>query len=159
MKKTEINEKKELIDFIYPDNDAENKSRYSRVAELLDKGDYLSARNGLLMMNGYRDDYWYYYNAIANMGLGYGITALDLARKAKSIYYRTEYDDLINKIQDEFIVNPDIEDKTGPPAVKPKFHFFKNLISIIGEVLSSIIHGLGQVLKAIFHIIGFFCKN
>ena len=147
---------KELKIYVYRDIDTENKGGFSDVADLLDKGEYLQARNKLLMMKGYRDDRWYYYNAVANFGLGYVITALDLARKAKSIVYRTEYDDLINSIHKVIIENPDMEEKTGPPIVKPKFHFFKNLISISGDVISAIIHGVFNVIKAIFKVISFF---
>jgi len=149
-------EKQELKIYVYRDIETEYEGRYTAVADLLDKGEYLQARNKLLMMKGYRDDRWYYYNSIANFGLGYVITALDLARKAKSIVYRTEYDDLINSIHKVIIENPDMEEKTGPPVVKPKFHFFKNLISISGEVISAIIHGVFNVIKAIFKVISFF---
>ena len=47
-----------------------------------------------------RNDVWYYYSAIANMGLGNSITALNHARTAKAMQPgRPEYDELINGIQ------------------------------------------------------------
>ena len=47
-----------------------------------------------------RNDVWYYYSAIANLGLGNSITALNHARTAKAMQpARPEYDELINGIQ------------------------------------------------------------
>ena len=71
----------------------------SKVAENLNKRNFYEAWDVLNTMQN-RNDVWYYYSAIANLGLGNTITALQHARTAKSMSPdRPEYDELINGIQ------------------------------------------------------------
>ena len=69
------------------------------VANKLNSRKFYDAWDILNSMNT-RNDVWYYYSAIANLGLGNSITALNHARTAKAMQPgRPEYDELINGIQ------------------------------------------------------------
>lgn len=69
------------------------------VAQKLNKRSFFEAWDILNSMKN-RNDVWYYYSAIANLGLGNSITALNHARTAKAMQpQRPEYDELINGIQ------------------------------------------------------------
>ena len=79
---------------------AENSdAALNAVADKLNNRKFFEAWD-LLNTMGSRNDVWYYYSAIANLGLGNSITALTHARKAKEMMPgRPEYDELINGIQ------------------------------------------------------------
>ncbi|MCR5726510.1 MAG: J domain-containing protein [Lachnospiraceae bacterium] len=79
---------------------AENSdAALNAVADNLNNRKFFEAWD-LLNTMGSRNDVWYYYSAIANLGLGNSITALTHARKAKEMMPgRPEYDELINGIQ------------------------------------------------------------
>ena len=71
----------------------------NNVAKELNQKNFFEAWDILNSMQN-RNDVWYYYSAIANLGLGNSITALSHARKAKEMDpTRPEYDELINGIQ------------------------------------------------------------
>lgn len=79
------------------DEDAEGM--LGTVANKLNNRKFYDAWDILNSMNT-RNDVWYYYSAIANLGLGNSITALNHARTAKAMQpSRPEYDELINGIQ------------------------------------------------------------
>ncbi|MBR4776263.1 MAG: hypothetical protein IK007_01475 [Lachnospiraceae bacterium] len=129
-------------------------TRYTAVTRLLDERDFVSARTALLAMRQNRDNQWYYYNAVANLGLGYTTTALDLARKAKAMNPKPEYEELIQIIQKKINSADSKSDMIGPPIPKPKFHFFRTLFSTIGGVIADIFWVLVDFFKGILELIG-----
>ena len=77
----------------------DTNSFLNNVAKELNQKHFFEAWDILNSMQN-RNDVWYYYSAIANLGLGNSITALSHARKAKEMDpTRPEYDELINGIQ------------------------------------------------------------
>ena len=86
-------------DFAGPDNNEDVNSILNTVAQNLNNRKFFDAWDILNSMQT-RNDVWYYYSAIANLGLGNSITALNHARTAKAMQPgRPEYDELINGIQ------------------------------------------------------------
>ena len=83
----------------YYGNEQENVDGIlNNVAEKLNSRNFFEAWDILNSMQQ-RNDVWYYYSAIANLGLGNSITALSHARTAKAMCPRPEYDEFINGIQ------------------------------------------------------------
>ena len=81
----------------YYNEDAEGM--LGTVANKLNNRKFFEAWDILNSMNT-RNDVWYYYSAIANLGLGNSITALNHVRTAKAMQPgRPEYDELISGIQ------------------------------------------------------------
>ncbi len=68
-------------------------------AVYINNGYYNEALNVLNSMDD-RNDKWYYYSAIANMGLGNNVTALEHARNAQRMNpNNTEYERLVRSIE------------------------------------------------------------
>ena len=137
----------------------EVNTRYTEVVKKLDERDFVNARTMLLAMRQNRDNLWYYYNAVANLGLGYTTTALDLARKAKAMNPKPEYEELIQIIQSKINSDDCGFDRVGPPIAKPKFRFFKTLFNTIGEVISEIFWVIVDFFKGILELIGLISES
>lgn len=128
-------------------------SKYTQIAELLDKRCYSAARNKLLRISDNRDNQWYYYIAIANYGLGDYDTALELAQKARSMNPKVEYEELIIAIQSKIDNREGKLDMIGPPIPKPKFNLFKSVFSAIYGFIDGFIYDFGVALLVIVGVI------
>ena len=129
-------------------------TRYTAVTRLLDERDFVSARTALLAMRQNRDNQWYYYSAVANLGLGYTTTALDLARKAKAMNPKPEYEDLIQIIRSKINSDEDGFDRIGPPLPKKRSLGVKSFFKKIGGGIVEFFCVLGDFFKGILELIG-----
>lgn len=134
-------------------------TRYSGIARLLDERDYVNARTMLLAMRQNRDNQWYYYSAVANLGLGYTITALDLAKRAKAMNPKPEYDDLIQTIRSKIDSDEDGFDRIGPPLPKSKSQGVKTFFKKIGSGIVEFFCIIGDFFKGILELIGLISES
>ncbi len=86
-------------DYQYQGTSEEEQRQYEAASNYLNGRQYQQALNVLSGMKN-RGAHWYYLSAIANMGLGNNMNALNLAKQAVNIEPgNAEYNNLVNRLQ------------------------------------------------------------